>query len=76
MNHFSTKQCPASHGEGITRLSPHCFYPSLAYPIPRFGSNRECLGLFGTASWASQEFERTGNKVTANMERNVSRHHT
>ncbi|GFU05454.1 HTH_38 domain-containing protein [Trichonephila clavipes] len=28
------------------------------------------------ASWASYEFERTRGKVIANMERNVSRHHT
>ncbi|GFW23976.1 hypothetical protein TNCV_4950221 [Trichonephila clavipes] len=27
-------------------------------------------------SWASHEFERTTGKVTANVERNVSRHHT
>ncbi|GFV85711.1 transposable element Tcb2 transposase [Trichonephila clavipes] len=37
-----------------------------------------CLqsSIFGTASWASHEFERTRGKVTASMERNVSRHHT
>ncbi|GFT93522.1 uncharacterized protein TNCV_1852641 [Trichonephila clavipes] len=37
---------------------------------------RAYLGPFGTASWASHEFERTRGKVTANMERNVLRHHT
>ncbi|GFX50082.1 transposable element Tcb1 transposase [Trichonephila clavipes] len=58
------------------RVFPHCYYPSLACPIPRFVSNRAYLGSFGTASWGSHEFERTGGKVTANMERNVSRHHT
>ncbi|GFW88632.1 uncharacterized protein TNCV_829011 [Trichonephila clavipes] len=31
---------------------------------------------FGTAGWASYEFERTRGKVTANMERNISRHYT
>ncbi|GFU64335.1 uncharacterized protein TNCV_1634691 [Trichonephila clavipes] len=31
---------------------------------------------FGTASWESHEFQRTRGKVTGNMERNVSRHHT
>ncbi|GFS51168.1 acyl-coenzyme A synthetase ACSM3, mitochondrial [Trichonephila clavipes] len=31
-----------------TRLSPHCYYPSLACPIPRFVSNRSYLGSFGT----------------------------
>ncbi|GFV97333.1 transposable element Tcb1 transposase [Trichonephila clavipes] len=42
-------------------------------------STRQCSALhgsFGTASWASHEFERTRGKVTANMKRNVSRHHT
>ncbi|GFW40939.1 transposable element Tcb1 transposase [Trichonephila clavipes] len=47
-----------------------------ACTIPRSVSNRAYLGLFGTASWASHEFERTRGKITANMERNVSRHHT
>ncbi|GFX27747.1 transposable element Tcb1 transposase [Trichonephila clavipes] len=70
-NHFSTRQCSASHGKGVTRLSPHCYYSPLASPIPRFVSNRVHLGSFGTASWASHEFERTRSKDTANMERNV-----
>ncbi|GFT76237.1 transposable element Tcb1 transposase [Trichonephila clavipes] len=74
--HFSTRQCSASHGKDVTRLSQHCYYPSLTYPIPRFVSNRAYLGSFGTASWAFHEFERTRGKVTANMERNVSSHHT
>ncbi|GFV41617.1 transposable element Tcb1 transposase [Trichonephila clavipes] len=47
-----------------------------ACPIPRFVSNRAYLGSFGMASWAFHEFELTRSKVTANMERNVSRHHT
>ncbi|GFW93474.1 uncharacterized protein TNCV_46771 [Trichonephila clavipes] len=42
----------------------------------RFVSNRAYLGSVGTASWESDEFERTRGKVTSNMERNVSRHHT
>ncbi|GFS79692.1 transposable element Tcb1 transposase [Trichonephila clavipes] len=50
--------------------------PFLGLPNLRFVSNRAYLGSFGTASWASHEFERTRRKVTANMERNVSRHHT
>ncbi|GFV63607.1 transposable element Tcb1 transposase [Trichonephila clavipes] len=73
---FSTRQCSASHSKGVTRLSPHWYYPSLAYTIPTFVSNRAYLGSFGTANWASHEFERTRGKVTANMERNVSRYHT
>ncbi|GFY13713.1 transposable element Tcb1 transposase [Trichonephila clavipes] len=70
------QQYSASHSKGVTRLSPHCYYPSLACPFPRFVSNRAYLGSFGMASSASHEFERTRGKVTANMERNVSRHHT
>ncbi|GFX62134.1 transposable element Tcb1 transposase [Trichonephila clavipes] len=77
MSHFSTRQCLALHGKGVTRLAPDCYYPSLACPIPRIFSNRRYLGSFGTASWAIPEFERTrGCKVAANMERNVSRDHT
>ncbi|GFT13653.1 transposable element Tcb1 transposase [Trichonephila clavipes] len=75
-SHFSTRQCSDSHGKGVTRLPPYCYYPSLACLIPRFVSNRAYLGSFETVSWASHEFERTRVKVTANMERNVSRHHT
>ncbi|GFT59118.1 transposable element Tcb1 transposase [Trichonephila clavipes] len=47
----------------------------VACPIPRFVSNRAYLRSFGMVSWASHEFERTRGKVTANMERNISRHH-
>ncbi|GFS80728.1 transposable element Tcb1 transposase [Trichonephila clavipes] len=75
-SHFSKRQCSASHGKGVTRLSLHCYYPSLSCPIPRFVTNRAYLGSFGMVSWASYEFERTRGKVTANMERNVSRYHT
>ncbi|GFT23155.1 uncharacterized protein TNCV_1858761 [Trichonephila clavipes] len=56
--------------------SSHCYYLYLACPIPRFVSNRAYLGSFGTASWASLEFKRTRCKVLANMEQNISRHHT
>ncbi|GFX68370.1 transposable element Tcb1 transposase [Trichonephila clavipes] len=31
---------PASHSKGDTSLSSHCYYPSLACPIPIFASNR------------------------------------
>ncbi|GFX88121.1 transposable element Tcb1 transposase [Trichonephila clavipes] len=73
MSHFSTRQCSASHDKGVTRPSLGF---SLAGTIPRFVSNLAYLGSFGMASWASHEFERTRGMVTANMERNVSRHHT
>ncbi|GFX24004.1 transposable element Tcb1 transposase [Trichonephila clavipes] len=73
---FSTRQCLASHGKGITKLSWHCYYPSLACPILRFVSNRAYLGSFGAANWASKEFKRIRGNVTASMERNMTRHHT
>ncbi|GFU74895.1 transposable element Tcb1 transposase [Trichonephila clavipes] len=68
---FSTRQCLVSHNKGVTRLSPHCYYDSLACPIPRFVPNRAYLGSFGMASWESDEFERTRGKVTEILERNV-----
>ncbi|GFV33674.1 hypothetical protein TNCV_4567891 [Trichonephila clavipes] len=27
-------ECTASHGKGVTRLYPHCYYPSMACPTP------------------------------------------
>ncbi|GFV44759.1 hypothetical protein TNCV_563101 [Trichonephila clavipes] len=33
-------------------------------------------GSSGTVNWASFDFERNRGKFTANMERNVPRHHT
>ncbi|GFT95336.1 transposable element Tcb1 transposase [Trichonephila clavipes] len=60
----------------------HCAPPSIDPwhhdnpVIPIFVYNRAYLASFGMASWASHEFERTRGKVTANMERNVSKHHT
>ncbi|GFT39367.1 uncharacterized protein TNCV_2422741 [Trichonephila clavipes] len=35
--------------QDVTRLSPHCYYPSLACPIPKFVSNRAYLGSCGMA---------------------------
>ncbi|GFT25763.1 uncharacterized protein TNCV_1517541 [Trichonephila clavipes] len=70
------QQCSVSHGKSVTRLSPHYYYPSLACPIPIFVSNLAYLGSFGKACLASHEFKRAGGTVTANMERNVSRHDT
>ncbi|PRD35584.1 UNVERIFIED_CONTAM: hypothetical protein NCL1_11159 [Trichonephila clavipes] len=40
----STRQCSASQGKGITRLSPRSNYPSVTCPIPIFVSNRAYLG--------------------------------
>ncbi|GFW93752.1 transposable element Tcb1 transposase [Trichonephila clavipes] len=39
-------------------------HPSLAYPMPRFVSNRAYLGSFEKASLASHEFERTRDQGT------------
>ncbi|GFX13140.1 transposable element Tcb1 transposase [Trichonephila clavipes] len=75
-SHFSIRQCLALHKKGVTRMFPHCYFHSLACPILRYVSNRAYLGSFGTAIWTSHESERTRRKITANMERNVSRHHT
>ncbi|GFW83802.1 uncharacterized protein TNCV_669151 [Trichonephila clavipes] len=50
--------------KSAAKLSPHCYYPSMTCPIPRFVSNRAYLGSFGMGSWTSQEFERTRGKVT------------
>ncbi|GFV38746.1 transposable element Tcb1 transposase [Trichonephila clavipes] len=59
-----------------TKVSPHCYYPSLTCLFSKLVSNRAYLGSFWTVRWAFHEFERTRGKVTAYMERNVSRHHT
>ncbi|GFX45132.1 uncharacterized protein TNCV_3431801 [Trichonephila clavipes] len=48
----------------------------LGLPDPQICLQSSLSGTFGMASWASHEFERTRGKVPANMERNVSRHHT
>ncbi|GFU50828.1 uncharacterized protein TNCV_2495321 [Trichonephila clavipes] len=64
-----------------TRVSQDCLSTVTTLPWPArdtdlFVSNGAYLGSFGMASWASHEFERTRGRVTANMKRNVSRHHT
>ncbi|PRD26704.1 UNVERIFIED_CONTAM: hypothetical protein NCL1_37418 [Trichonephila clavipes] len=73
INHFCTKQYSASRGKGVTRLSLHCYY---AFWLAR--SDMSLISISGIiwdgASWASHVFERTTGKVTANLERNVSRH--
>ncbi|GFW04126.1 transposable element Tcb2 transposase [Trichonephila clavipes] len=50
------------------RVSQDCLLSVTTLPWSQFVSNRAYLGSFGTASWASHEFERTRGKVTANME--------
>ncbi|GFT64705.1 uncharacterized protein TNCV_4399771 [Trichonephila clavipes] len=63
---FFNKTMLGSNGKGVIRLSPHCYYPSLACRIPRLVSDRAYLGSFGTVNWASHEFERTRGKSEAN----------
>ncbi|GFX98778.1 transposable element Tcb1 transposase [Trichonephila clavipes] len=65
-SHFSKRQCLASHshGKSVTRLSPPCYYPSLACLIPRFVSNPAYLGLFRTITGVS--FERQKRKAMDN----------
>ncbi|GFS84990.1 transposable element Tcb1 transposase [Trichonephila clavipes] len=62
------------------RMSQDCLHTITTLPWPArspgFVPNRAYLGSNEMASWVSPEFERTRGKVTANMERNVSRHHT
>ncbi|GFW13967.1 transposable element Tcb1 transposase [Trichonephila clavipes] len=62
--------------EGCHKTVSARYYPSLACPIPRFVSDRAYLRLFGTVSWSFHEFVGTRGKITANMERNVSKYHT
>ncbi|GFT97249.1 transposable element Tcb1 transposase [Trichonephila clavipes] len=65
-----------SHSARVSQNCLRTVNPSLTCSIPRFVSNRAYRESFGMESWASHEFERTGGKITGNMERNVSRHHT
>ncbi|GFW13573.1 uncharacterized protein TNCV_1210391 [Trichonephila clavipes] len=75
-SHFFNKTILGHTGQGCHNTVFTLLLSFLGLLDPRFVSNRAYLGSFGMASWASHEFERTRGKVTANMERNVSRHHT
>ncbi|GFX01303.1 uncharacterized protein TNCV_3729721 [Trichonephila clavipes] len=57
------------------RLSQDCIHTVTTLPWSAFVYNRAYLGSFGMVSWPSHEFERTRGRITANMERYVSRHH-
>ncbi|GFS68317.1 uncharacterized protein TNCV_5029101 [Trichonephila clavipes] len=61
----------ASHGKGVTRLSPYCNYPFLACPITKFVSNRAYLGSFAMASWASHELESRLQKTWNEMSQDI-----
>ncbi|GFS70467.1 uncharacterized protein TNCV_2305491 [Trichonephila clavipes] len=61
------------------RVSHNCLALLLTFLglyVPKFVSNQAYMELFGMVSWVFHEFERTRGKVKANMERNVSIHHT
>ncbi|GFX87815.1 transposable element Tcb2 transposase [Trichonephila clavipes] len=65
----------------IARVSQICLLTATTLPWPTRSLDLSPIEhiwdrLFGTVSWASHEFERTRGMDTANMERNVSRHHT
>ncbi|GFU66152.1 uncharacterized protein TNCV_2858251 [Trichonephila clavipes] len=69
--HFSTGQCSASNVKGVTRLSPHCYYPSLACPIPDLSPIEHIWNHLGRRVGHPTSL----NELTANMERNVSTPH-
>ncbi|GFT76825.1 uncharacterized protein TNCV_1419531 [Trichonephila clavipes] len=62
--------------QGCHKTVSTLLLPFLGLPDTRFVSNQAYLVSVGIASWESHESERTRGKVTANLERNVSRHHT
>ncbi|GFT38874.1 uncharacterized protein TNCV_1585661 [Trichonephila clavipes] len=66
---------------GLTRQGCHktvsaLLLPFLGLPNSQIRLQSSISGIIGTVRWASHELERTRGKVTANTERNVSRHHT
>ncbi|GFY20071.1 uncharacterized protein TNCV_2147641 [Trichonephila clavipes] len=46
-SHLSTRQCSASHGKGIIRLSAHCYYISLTFMIPDLSPIEHIWDLLG-----------------------------
>ncbi|GFY03105.1 hypothetical protein TNCV_981101 [Trichonephila clavipes] len=52
------------------------YYPSLAYLITRFVTNRAYQRSFGMESWTAFEFSRTRGAFTATVEQNIPGHHT
>ncbi|GFW05596.1 uncharacterized protein TNCV_4983661 [Trichonephila clavipes] len=63
---------------GLTRQGCYKTVSALLLPFLGLPDPQICLqsSISGMASRAFHEFERTRGKVTANMKRNVSRHHT
>ncbi|GFV51217.1 hypothetical protein TNCV_2545661 [Trichonephila clavipes] len=64
--HIASRECLTSFSVEYKKVTKDCLSVL----------NRLQRRSFGTAIWVSHEFERTRGKVTANMEQNVSRHHT
>ncbi|GFU71757.1 uncharacterized protein TNCV_130611 [Trichonephila clavipes] len=78
MSHFSTSQCSSSHGKGVTRLSPHCYYPSLACPIPRLSPIEHIWDYLGRrvghpASLNEVEamLQQIGNEISQDITQNL-----
>ncbi|GFW90071.1 uncharacterized protein TNCV_3485231 [Trichonephila clavipes] len=57
------------------RVSQDCLCTVTTLPCPARSPELGISGIIWDGDLATQEFERTRGKVTANMERNVSRHH-
>ncbi|GFY24456.1 uncharacterized protein TNCV_1015041 [Trichonephila clavipes] len=73
-SHFSTRQCSASHGKGVTRLSPQCYYPSLACLIRRFVSIehiRDHLGRRVGHSMSLNELEARLQQIWNEMSQDI-----
>ncbi|GFV77026.1 uncharacterized protein TNCV_690961 [Trichonephila clavipes] len=86
-NYMCSHSCNGSHEPffnkttlGLTWQGCHKTVSTMLLPILGLPYSQICLqsSISGIiwASWASHEFERTRGKVTANMKRNISRHHT
>ncbi|PRD27911.1 UNVERIFIED_CONTAM: hypothetical protein NCL1_34010 [Trichonephila clavipes] len=75
MSHFLTIQCSTSHGKGITRLSPHCYYPSLACLVPIFISYRASFGRGVRHPTSLNELEarvqQIWNEMSQDMKQNL-----
>ncbi|GFX66102.1 transposable element Tcb1 transposase [Trichonephila clavipes] len=70
-SHFSTRQCCASYGKGVKRLSLHCYYPTLACPISRFVSNRAYLGRRVGHSMSLNEVEARWQQILNEISQDI-----
>ncbi|GFW51646.1 uncharacterized protein TNCV_4213221 [Trichonephila clavipes] len=74
-SHFSIRQFGLTR-QGCHKTASALLLPFIGLPDPQICLQFSISGIICTANCASHEFERTRGKVTANMERNVSSHHT